>query len=324
MDTPAPNPPVAPPQQWPRVALGVLLMGMVLIASAGAAWWLRGARAGPRAAGPSPEPAAGDGDLVKRGRLVYGMYCIACHGTDGRGDGPSAAQMRPPPRDFAAGPLRCGNDRAAVRKVIADGIRGTPMPGLGAALSAGDLDALAAHVLALAARGGVLHGPPPETQALLTRAGLTPADPGRAAPALELRDGDGGLLALADLRGQVILVAFWETTCVPCLGKLPQLERLADEYRGRGLVVLAVCLDEGDGGRVRAVGGRHVKTLPLYTDPRGTVRARYDVSALPAVCLIDREGRVIGRGPGPADWGAEPVRALLDACLSPGSAASEQ
>jgi mono/diheme cytochrome c family protein len=301
------TPAAAPQRRWPRVLLCVALMGLVAGASAGAARYLRGRRAGPPPADPGP--AAGEADLVKRGQLVYGVYCAACHGAEGHGDGPSAAQLRPPPRDFAAGPLKCGNDRAAVRRVIADGVHGTPMPGLGAALSSADLDALAAYVLTLAAPGDVPPPLPPEMRALLTQAGFTPADPARPAPPLELRDGDGRPLALADLRGRWVLIQFWETRCVPCLAKLPHLERLADEYRERGLAVLAVCLDEADAGRLRAVG-----RLPLYADPRGLARARYDVSALPAACLVDPEGRLIGRGPGPPDWAAEPMRALLDAC----------
>jgi hypothetical protein len=65
------------------------------------------------------------------------------------------------------------------------------------------------------------------------------------------------------------------------------------------------------------VAARHVKALPLYADARGLARVRYDISALPAACLIDRDGRLIGRGPGPADWNGPEMRRLLETCLAP-------
>jgi mono/diheme cytochrome c family protein/peroxiredoxin len=286
-------------RRWVRPLLAVALMGLVAGASAGAAWLLRGRSA---ARGP-----VGDGDLVNRGRVVYSAYCVSCHGAEGHGDGPAAAEMRPPPRDFAA-----GAERDAVRRAIAAGRRGTAMPGFEAALSAADLDAVTAYVLTLTPQRAL----PAETQTLLRRAGLTPIDPPTAAPALDLRDTAGGRRTLADFRGRVVLVQFWETTCVPCLGKLPHLERVADEYRGRGLEVLPVCLDATDGEQVRAVAARHAGNLPVYLDAPGTARALYDVSALPAACLIDREGRMQGRGAGPDAWDGPEGRALLEACLA--------
>jgi hypothetical protein len=67
---------------------------------------------------------------------------------------------------------------------------------------------------------------------------------------------------------------------------------------------------------MREVGARHVKSLPLYVDARGLARLRYGVGAVPAACLIGRDGRVLGSGPGPEDWGGVAARELLRACLA--------
>ena len=81
---------------------------VVLAASAGAAWMARARFAGP-APGPHPPlppTEMGEGPpgapLNSRGRLVYQVYCVACHGAEGHGDGPAAAGLKPPPRDFAS------------------------------------------------------------------------------------------------------------------------------------------------------------------------------------------------------------------------------
>lgn len=52
----------------------------------------------PRAA-LSPPPAPGAGDPA-RGRALFGIHCVVCHGEEGRGDGPTAASLDPRPRDF--------------------------------------------------------------------------------------------------------------------------------------------------------------------------------------------------------------------------------
>jgi mono/diheme cytochrome c family protein/peroxiredoxin len=296
----------------PVAALGLL----VLCLSAAAAWFLR-AHLTPRA---EPRPPAGRGhaaggsDVVRQGRLLYGAYCASCHGPEGHGDGPSAASLKAAPRDFAAGPWKYGATPAAVRRVIAEGIPGGGMPASGHALSPAELDALTAYVLTLAPRAVAARaralGP------LLERAGLSPETAGGQAPDLDLLDTAGGSSSLARFRGKVVLLVFWETTCLPCLKKLPGLERLADEFHSRGVAVLAVCLDAEDAKAVRDAGSRRVKSLPLYRDARGLARLRYDVQALPAAFLIGREGRLLGGGHGPADWAGEEARALLRACLT--------
>ncbi len=91
---------------------------------------------------------------------------------------------------------------------------------------------------------------------------------------------------------------------------------MADEFRDRGLEVLPVCVNEADAEPVRSVAGR-LKSLPLYRDVRGAARLRYGVDAVPAACLIDRAGCLLGDGPGPSDWTGPEARELLQACLRP-------
>lgn len=50
------------------------------------------------AAVAAPADAAGD---AARGKLLYGEQCVACHGATGKGDGPAAAALTPPPPDLA-------------------------------------------------------------------------------------------------------------------------------------------------------------------------------------------------------------------------------
>jgi peroxiredoxin len=163
--------------------------------------------------------------------------------------------------------------------------------------------------------------PSSELSALLTGAGLTPGT-GRTAPPLVFRDAEGTAGSLEQLRGKVVLIAFWGSSCIPCLKELPELEQLADRFDKTGLVVLPVCVDETNATTAREVAARHAPRLPIYVDPDGSVRKSYHLPALPQAVLIDREGRLLARAMGARRWSGKEVEQLLYACLGvpfPGS-----
>jgi thiol-disulfide isomerase/thioredoxin len=115
-----------------------------------------------------------------------------------------------------------------------------------------------------------------------------------------------------------VLVVFWETGCLPCLNKLPQLEQLSAEFRQQNLTVLPVCVNEAEITILRSLAEKHLKSLPLYVDVESSARFRFGIDAVPHVCLIDRSGRMVGSGSGPADWNSAAVKESLRAYLKTG------
>jgi len=65
---------------------------------------------------------------VENGKKIFGTYCTVCHGADGKGDGPAAAGLKPPPRDFTSseGWTR-GYTIADIYTTITEGVKGTGM-----------------------------------------------------------------------------------------------------------------------------------------------------------------------------------------------------
>jgi mono/diheme cytochrome c family protein len=289
-----------------RVLLVAATGGVVMGLSAALAWALHSGPGRPSDR-PSTSAAVADrGDaLARAGRLAYQVHCARCHGPEGRGDGPDAERLQPPPRDFASGTWKVGPTAAAIRKVIVEGLPGSAMPGWGESLSRVELDGLASHVLALASR------PRPDLAAMLRRAGFAPDESSSPAPPLSLRDTAGDRISLDQMRGRVVLVLFWGTSCTHCVAEMPAMERFADRYRDRGLAVLPACVDETDVATVRAAAGGR----PVYLDPSGSARIAYDVQALPTFALIGRDGRLLGTAQGARDWEDPALDDLIRACL---------
>jgi cytochrome c-type biogenesis protein len=113
---------------------------------------------------------------------------------------------------------------------------------------------------------------------------------GEPAPDIELKTTDGQPLKLSDLRGQVVLLNFWATWCVPCRSEIPGLNEMQRELAGRGFKVLGVSTsDSADLVREYQKDVRQDYTVALGDD---SVAAKYAVGVLPTTFVIDREGRI--------------------------------
>jgi peroxiredoxin len=134
------------------------------------------------------------------------------------------------------------------------------------------------------------------------------------APDFTLLDASGNTVSLSNLRGQVVLLNFWATWCVPCQVEIPQLLALRQQYGGSGLSVVGVAMDD-DGWKSVQPG---IATLRIdYPVVVGNAALADDfggVDALPTTVLIDRSGRIASMHQGladPATFEAE-IRDLLN------------
>lgn len=67
-------------------------------------------------------------ELLARGKELYAVNCSSCHGRTGNGDGPAAATMNPPPRNFTIPDgWKVGHDMASIYRVLSEGVQGTSM-----------------------------------------------------------------------------------------------------------------------------------------------------------------------------------------------------
>ena len=138
-----------------------------------------------------------------------------------------------------------------------------------------------------------------------------------AAPRFSIRTLSGKRLDLEQLRKKgPVLLDFWATWCKPCLGAIPELEAIHEEYAPRGLTVLGVSLDgPRNYAKLRPFAARLGITYPLAIDEEGLMQQRYQVRAMPTTILIDTAGVVVkvtqGYRPGDGDELRAAVRALL-------------
>jgi peroxiredoxin len=120
---------------------------------------------------------------------------------------------------------------------------------------------------------------------------------GRKAAAFSLPAMNEEVVALQSFRGKVVLLNFWATWCGPCRDELPELARVQEKYRQRGLAVIAVTVDN-DLENVRGFLKKYEVKLQALWDRRKKVAEAYVVEKMPCSYIIDRNGiiRFIHRG----------------------------
>ena len=137
-----------------------------------------------------------------------------------------------------------------------------------------------------------------------------------AAPTISLTESDGHTLELSELRGKLVLVNLWATWCEPCLREMPSLERLQSRL-GERIAVLAVSEDRGGNKAVEPfIAKLGLKSVKIYIDPKSEVGHAFGARGLPTSFLIDREGKVLGRVEGAAEWDSPKILGVLEPLLS--------
>lgn len=147
---------------------------------------------------------------------------------------------------------------------------------------------------------------------------------GQMAPELEgqvdgrigsLRDLEGELVSLAELRGRPVWLSFFATWCPPCQEETPVLRDMYAAYHEDGLEMIAVSVQETTAADVAAYAERYSLPYPIGFDASGAVFETYGGFGLPTHVFIDADG-VIGHvryGPLDRESAAGIIEPLLDA-----------
>jgi peroxiredoxin len=117
------------------------------------------------------------------------------------------------------------------------------------------------------------------------------------------------------LRGKVVLVNFWATSCVTCVQEMPELAATWQQLHARGFETLAVAMPYDAPARVASFAERRGLPFGVVIDPAGTIAAAFgDVRVTPTTFVIDRRGDIVQRIVGAPDFAA--LRARLESLLA--------
>lgn len=120
---------------------------------------------------------------------------------------------------------------------------------------------------------------------------------GKAFPAFPVgkKTTDGQDITLERFKGKIVLIDFWATWCPPCRAEVPEIVKTYKAYKDKGFEVLGISFDQ-DKEAFEKYLKENEMPWPQYFDGKGwenEVGPTYGIQSIPAMYLIDGEGKVI-------------------------------
>lgn len=123
------------------------------------------------------------------------------------------------------------------------------------------------------------------------RNGLGGTMTGDQAPSLKLKSADGKVLALDSFRGKPVLLDFWATWCGPCVSALPQLAKVYQEAKDKGLILLTVDQDEEANTAAEFLAKKGYDWRNFH-DGDGEIERLVGSSGIPRTMVVDAQGKI--------------------------------
>lgn len=113
---------------------------------------------------------------------------------------------------------------------------------------------------------------------------------GKKAPDFKLPDIEENEVTLSQFAGKVVVLNFWQTTCLPCIEEMPDLVAIYDEYQAKGLVVIGLAVKDNPAEVQNKAEVMRVR-YPVLMDNMA-VRMLYGIESVPHTFVIDKKGIV--------------------------------
>ena len=143
--------------------------------------------------------------------------------------------------------------------------------------------------------------------ALLSASAFGGDETGQPAPRFRAKTTAGEQFNNESVKGKVVLFEFWTTWCRYCEAEAPLVDDIAQEFKSKDLIVLAVDVLEPD-QKVKKYLADHPRSVPIVLTKDTNLAAMYNAQSYPIYVVIDREGNIAGEQRGAGERG---LRRLL-------------
>ena len=137
----------------------------------------------------------------------------------------------------------------------------------------------------------------------------------RLVPDFELRDEAGETFRMRELRGRVVVLNFWTSTCGPCIEEMPNLVQLSRILAERDDIELVTISTDRSWEEVHTVLPPNTPMRVLLDADRAVVRGQFGTRQYPETWIIDPRGAIRLRIDGARDWSSAVALDLIESYL---------
>ncbi|HWB83608.1 MAG TPA: TlpA disulfide reductase family protein [Bryobacteraceae bacterium] len=135
---------------------------------------------------------------------------------------------------------------------------------------------------------------------------------GDSAPEFSIQADNGRTISVPDFGGKVLVLNFWASWCPPCVEETPSLSQFAQQYASKGVVVLAVSVDQ-DPSAYRNFLQRYKPAFLTVRDSK--IHEEYGTFMYPESYIINPQGKVLQKIAAAADWTDPSVTSYINSLL---------
>ena len=137
----------------------------------------------------------------------------------------------------------------------------------------------------------------------------------QAAPNVTYTGLDGQKFTTESLKGKVVMVNFWATSCVTCIKEMPEMVQTYNKYKEQGLEYVAVAMSYDPPNYVLNYVETRKLPFKVALDTQGELAKSFgDVKLTPTTYVIDKEGNIIKRYVGEPEFSQ--LHKLLEKALA--------
>jgi peroxiredoxin len=138
------------------------------------------------------------------------------------------------------------------------------------------------------------------------------------APGFNLKDLNGNNVCLESLKGKVVILNFWSTSCAPCVAELPSLNALYRELKANNLVVLGISVDSSSKAVKEMANKQHLEYPVLMDSSQEVYFDSYALFGQPVSVIVDQAGIVQDKIVGQVDWTSAKMKTRIQTLLKKG------
>ncbi|OWW20060.1 peroxiredoxin family protein [Noviherbaspirillum denitrificans] len=145
--------------------------------------------------------------------------------------------------------------------------------------------------------------------------GVASLSSAKPAPDVTFSSITGEKVSMQSLRGKVVMVNFWATSCTTCIKEMPSMVQTYNKYKDKGLDFVAVAMSYDPPNYVLNYAQTRSLPFTVAIDTQGDVAKSFDdVKLTPTTYVIDKEGKVLKRYVGEPDFAA--LHQLIEKALA--------